>query len=210
MKTVSYLRVSTVGQDTGKFKAAVLEFAARQGWPKPRFTEEKVSGKVHWRKRKLGALIDSLRGGDRLIVPELSRLGRSLIEILEVLKVAKEHGASIFSIKENFCLNGDDLTAKIMATLLGLFAEIERDLISSRTREALSVAKARGVRLGRPKGRGKSKLDGFRAEIRQAFFERHERVASLSRQYGVSQCCLKTWLRHEAGDATITRIRREP
>lgn len=197
MKTVSYLRVSTEDQDLTKFRAAVLEYAQRMGFPKPRFTEEKISGKVHWRKRKLGSLIESLREGDKLIVPELSRLGRSLVEVLEVLSEAKRRGAQVFSVKEGFQLNGDGLQAKIMSTLLALFAEVERDLIAQRTKEGLAAAKAKGVKFGRKPGRGASKLDRFRAEIRTAFFERHERVASLSRRYGVSPCAMRNFLRHE-------------
>jgi DNA invertase Pin-like site-specific DNA recombinase len=197
MKTVSYLRVSTEDQDLEKFKASVLDYAARNGFGRPRFIQEKVSGKVSWRKRKLGSVIDSLREGDRLIVPELSRLGRSLIEVLEVLKESKTRGAQVYSVKEGFQLNGDGMQSKIMSTLLALFAEVERDLIVQRTVEGLQNARAKGVRLGRPKGRGRSKLDRFRDEIHAAYFERHERVASLARRYAVSQCAMRTFLAHE-------------
>ena len=92
--------------------------------------------------------------GDILIVPELSRLGRSLVEVLEVLNELKDKGVKVFSVKENFQLNGDDIQSKVMRTMLGLFAEIERDLISARTKEGLAAAKASGKRLCRPIGPG--------------------------------------------------------
>ncbi len=87
--------------------------------------------------------------GDILIVPELSRLGRSLVEVLEVLNELKDKGVKVFSVEENFQLNGDDIQSKLCGHL-GLFAEIERDLISARRRR-LAAAKASGKRLGRPK-----------------------------------------------------------
>ncbi|HKM39208.1 MAG TPA: recombinase family protein, partial [bacterium] len=166
MKIYGYLRVSTIDQDTEKNKAAILSFANSKGFlGRVEFVEEKVSGLKSWKKRKLKDLVESMSEGDILIVPELSRLGRSLVEVLEVLNELKDKGVKVFSVKENFQLNGDDIQSKVMRTMLGLFAEIERDLISARTKEGLAAAKASGKRLGRPKGPGKSKLDKFKPEI---------------------------------------------
>jgi len=192
MKTVSYLRVSTSDQDTAKNRAAVLEFAARMGFGKPRFTEEKVSGRVHWSKRKLGALIDGLKPGDVLITPELSRLGRSLIGVLEVLNEAKARGARVFSVKEGFQLNGDDMQSKIMSTLLALFADVERDLLVARVREGVHAARVkRGGVWGRPRG---SRLDPFKKEIVEAY-RGGATLAELGRRYGCAPGNVGVFLR---------------
>ena len=182
MKAVSYLRVSTSDQDNAKCRAAVIAFAAGRGFPKPRFTEETASGKTPWRERKLGALIDGLKPKDVLIVSELSRLGRSLSDILDILQTARSRGASIYAVKENTCLNGDTPMERAMSSLLGVFAELERDLCVMRVREGLAHARARGVRLGRPKGTGQ--LDPHKKDI-MAAYRGGARIAELGRRYGV-------------------------
>jgi DNA invertase Pin-like site-specific DNA recombinase len=164
-RTYAYLRVSTVDQDVGKFRLQILDYASRNGMGQVEFVEEKISGLTSWKKRRLGALVEEMQPGDKLLAPELSRLGRSLVQVLEVLNTLMAKGVSVFSIKEALVLNGEGLQAKIMSTMLALFADIERDLISSRTREALAARRKAGVRLGRPKGPGRSKLDAHRAEI---------------------------------------------
>ncbi len=153
----SYLRVSTIDQDTAKNKADILNFANAKGFlGKVEFIEEQVSGLTSWKKRKLYHLTQSMNKGDVLLVPELSRLGRSLVEVLEVLNALKDKGVSVYSVKEDFKLNDDGIQSKVMRTMLGLFAEIERDLISARTKEGLAAAKESGKKLGRPKGAGEA------------------------------------------------------
>ncbi len=190
---VSYLRVSTVDQDTEKFKNDVLKFANDREFGTVKFVEESVSGKVSWKKRKLKTVIDDLGPRCRLIVPELSRLGRSTLEVLEVLQIAKAKGIDVFAVKENLSLDSS-IQSKIMTTLLALFSELERDFISQRTREALKARKAKGVQLGRPKGPGKSKLDQHREEIiaRLTLGVTKKRIAA---DYGVSPSTLINWLR---------------
>jgi DNA invertase Pin-like site-specific DNA recombinase len=146
------------------FLTDILMFANDKKFGHVEFVEEKVSGKKHWTKRKIKNIIDELGEGDRLIVPELSRLGRSMLEIMEILSVAKEKGISIYAIKGNWELNGT-IQSKLIAMCFSMAAEIERDLISSRTKEALKARKAAGVILGGPKGPGKSKLDPYKDEI---------------------------------------------
>ena len=162
---IAYLRVSTADQDTKKNENAVLKFANSKGFGKVSFVEEKVSGMKSWKKRKLKDIVDGLQSGDILIVPELSRLGRSLVEVLEILNVLTGKDVAVFSVKENFKMNGSDIQSKVMRTMLGLFAEIEHDLIVARTTEGIDAARAKGMQLGRPKGPGKSKLDIHREEI---------------------------------------------
>jgi DNA invertase Pin-like site-specific DNA recombinase len=163
-RTLAYLRVSTVHQDTEKNKSDILTFANEKKFGHVEFVEEKISGKKHWSKRKIKNIIDDLGENDRLIVPELSRLGRSMLEIMEILSVAKEKGINIYAIKGSWELNGT-IQSKLIAMCFSMAAEIERDLISSRTKEALKARKAAGVQLGRPKGPGKSKLDPHKDEI---------------------------------------------
>lgn len=198
---IGYLRVSTIDQDTEKNKAAVLAFANAKGFiGKVEFVEEKISGLKSWKKRKLNDLVQSMQAGDILIVPELSRLGRSLVEVLEVLNTLKDKEVKVYSVKENFQLNGDDMQSKVMRTMLGLFAEIERDLISARTKEGLAAAKASGKRLGRPKGPGKSKLDEFRPEI-EALLKNGSRKNFIALRYGVTPATLSNWLKKHGLDS---------
>jgi DNA invertase Pin-like site-specific DNA recombinase len=199
-RIVGYLRVSTIDQDTEKNKADVLSFANTKGFiGKVEFVEEKISGMKSWKKRKLNDLVQSMTGGDVLIVPELSRLGRSLVEVLEVLNALKDKDVAVYSVKEDFKLNGNDIQSKVMRTMLGLFAEIERDLISARTREGLAAAKAAGKQLGRPKGPGKSRLDEFRPEI-ESLLKNGSKKIFIAERYGVTPATLTHWLKRHGLD----------
>jgi len=194
-RIIGYLRVSTVDQDTEKNKADILKFSNnRKFGDHVEFIEEKVSGLKSWKKRKLKQVVDGLKAGDMLIVPELSRLGRSLVEVLEVLNELTKKDVAVYSVKENFQLNGADMQSKVMRTMLGLFAEIERDLISARTKEGLAAAKARGRQLGRPKGPGKSRLDKFRPEI-EALLANGSKKKFIAQRYGVTEPTLYNWLK---------------
>ena len=194
-RVVGYLRVSTVDQDVEKNKADILNFVNGKKFGRNvEFVDEKISGMKSWKKRKLAQVVEDLQAGDTLVVPELSRLGRSLVEVLEVLNVLTQKDVAVYSVKENFQLNGADMQSKVMRTMLGLFAEIERDLISARTKEGLVARKAQGVKLGRPKGSGKSKLDEFRPEI-EALLANGSTKRFIARRYGVSEPALYNWLR---------------
>lgn len=165
MATKAFLRVSTMEQDTEKNKIDILQFANTHKLGNVEFVEEHISGKIDYKKRKLGALLDSMKSGDVLIVPELSRIARSITQILEVIKVTKDKGITLYSIKENFDNTDNSITATVTSTIFALVAQIERELISLRTREALHARKVAGIKLGRPQGKGKSKLDEHREDI---------------------------------------------
>ena len=165
MATYSYLRVSTVDQDTDKNKLEVLKFANSKKLGNVEFVEEQISGKSNFKKRLLGALLDKMKHGDILIVPELSRIARSITQIFEVIEIVKNKGIILYSLKENFCSNDKSITSTVATTIFALVAQIERDLISLRTKEALIAKKAQGIKLGRPKGKGKSKLDEHKEDI---------------------------------------------
>ena len=196
-KNISYLRVSTQDQNTEKNQAQVLKYSNEHRFGHVEFIEESVSGKISWKQRKISQIIDELQSGDRIIVPELTRLGRSTLEVLEILKAAKEKGIAVFSVKENLELNGDNMQSKIMATMLSLFAELERDFISMRTKEALKARKNAGVVLGRPKGPGKSKLDPYKEEI-TALLKTGVAKARVARKYKVAVTTLLNWLKKNA------------
>lgn len=166
MTTYSYLRVSTLDQDTEKNKLEVLKFANENKLGNVEFIEEKITGKINFKKRELGVLVRKLKLDDALIVPELSRLARSVSQILEIINLSKEQGFVIYALKEKFSTNDKSITSVITSTIFALVAQLERDLISLRTKEALQSRKAKGLPLGRPKGKkGKSKLDPYKESI---------------------------------------------
>lgn len=165
MATKGFIRVSTLDQDTEKNKLDILQFANTHKLGNVEFIEEHCSGRISYKERKLGTLLDSMKSGDVLIVPELSRIARSITQILEVIKVTKDKGITLYSIKENFDNTDNSITATVTSTIFALVAQIERELISLRTREALHARKVAGMKLGRPQGKGKSKLDEHREDI---------------------------------------------
>ena len=165
MTTYAYLRVSTLEQNTEKNKLDILQFANAKKLGNVEFVEEQISGRTNFKERKLGALLNNMLEGDILIVPELSRVARSITQIFEVIDITKQKGIRLYAIKENFYNNDKSVTATVTGTIFALIAQIERDLISLRTREALLSVKASGAILGRPRGQGKSKLDKDKDEI---------------------------------------------
>lgn len=165
MATKAFLRVSTVLQDTEKNKIDILQFANSKKLGNVEFIEEHCSGRISYKDRKLGKLLESMYKGDILIVPELSRIARSVTQILEVIKITKDKGITLYSLKENFSNEEDSISATVTSTIFALVAQIERELISLRTREALQARKAQGIKLGRPQGKGKSKLDVHKDDI---------------------------------------------
>jgi len=172
MKTVAYLRVSKDTQDVNHQRLAILQFAQKERIQVDGFIEVTVSSRKSVKERKIDMLLEQLFEGDILIVSELSRMGRSVGEIITILDTLVRKQVRFLSVKEGIRLDSfqdsDDIQTKVMITLFGLFAEIERKLISMRTKEALATAKAAGKKLGRPKGiLGKSKLDSRKEEIMQ-------------------------------------------
>ena len=181
MATIGFLRVSTLDQDTEKNKLDILQFAnARK-----QFIEEKVSGTKDYKKRKLGTLLDTMTKNDVLIVPELSRIARSTIQILEVIQLTQDKGITLYSLKENFCNMDNSIASTVTKTIFALVAQIERELISLRTREALHARKQAGVKLGRPQGKGKSKLDEHSADILRLVALKVPKTI-IAKQYGCS------------------------
>lgn len=199
-KVIGYLRVSTQDQDLEKNKADILVFANERKIGLVEWVEEKVSGVKSWRKREIAKAVESLNAGDWLIVPELSRLGRSTLDILDVLAELRKKEVNVYALKGAWQLNGT-IESKVFLHLMALFAEIERDLISARTKEALKARKAAGVKLGRPPGPGKSKLDKYRPEI-EALINNGSPLTFIAARYGVGKTTLINWLRKNKIDRT--------
>jgi DNA invertase Pin-like site-specific DNA recombinase len=202
MRTIGYLRVSTAKQETEKNKAAILTMANDLSLGKVEFVEEVVSGTIDWKKRKLGDVLEELELGDNIVVPELSRLGRSTLGILEILKMAKSKSINVFSVKGRWQMD-DSIQSKILSSVLAMIAEIERDLISQRTKESLAARKAAGVILGRPRGLGKSKLDKYEPEIK-ALLANGSTKTFVANRYGCSVSTLSHWI-DRRGTVALTR-----
>ena len=163
-----YIRVSTDKQTTENQRFEILKFAHEKKLSIDRWIEETVSSTRKLSDRKLGALLERMHEDDILIVSELSRLGRSLLEVMSILHTLMEKDVKVFTTKERYEL-GNNISSKVLAFAFSLSAEIERSMISSRTKEALARKRSEGKRLGRPKGKLSSvtKLTGKDDLIRE-------------------------------------------
>jgi len=196
MKITAYLRVSMSGQEISNQKLAILDYAQQHQLQVDRFLEVKVSSRKSLRERGIDGLFAGMQAGDLLLVSELSRLGRSVGQIIQIVDELIKHQIKFIAIKENIHLDGkQDIQSKVMVTMFGLFAEIERDLISVRTREGLAAARAKGKVLGRPKGsHGASILDGKEDEIKMLLAKKVSK-ASIAKILEVSRSTLLYFIR---------------
>lgn len=169
MANYAYLRVSTDDQDVANQRHGILEYCNKNSLAALTFIEDTVSGKKSWKDRKVGELVNKdMIKGDTLVVAEISRLARSTLQVLEVLETCTQKGINVHIAKQNLVFTEKgNMTSTIMATILGMVAQIEREFISMRTIEALAARKAAGMKLGRPVGRyEKVKLDKRADEIK--------------------------------------------
>ncbi|MBR5566690.1 MAG: master DNA invertase Mpi family serine-type recombinase [Alphaproteobacteria bacterium] len=162
-----YIRVSTDHQTTENQRFEIKKFCEKQDMAIDCWIEETISSTKDLNKRKLGRLLRRIQKDDLIIASELSRLGRNLLQVMSILHHCMDVGAKIWTIKDNYRL-GADITSKVLAFAFGLSAEIERNLISQRTKEALARVKSEGKRVGRPLGsRNVCKLEGREKYISQ-------------------------------------------
>jgi len=162
-KTIAYVRVSTDDQDYRNQKFEILNYCDRAGMKVDKWLEVEMSSRRSAKDRRIDELLANLKSNDRLLVSELSRLGRSTGEVIQLIKTLTDQKIEFVAVKQGFRIdsqNNKDMTSKVMVTIFSLLAELERDLISERTKMGLARARASGKKLGRPKGPGKSKLDG--------------------------------------------------
>ena len=149
MAIIGYIRVSSNKQNCEHQHYEIELFAKHNNITIDKWVEETVSSRKALNKRQLGQLLDELENGDILIAAEISRLGRSLLEVMRILESCLNKNCQVWTIKENYRL-GNDIQSKVMAFAFGLSAEIERNLISQRTKASLDNVRARGQKLGRP------------------------------------------------------------
>lgn len=152
-----YIRVSSDKQTVENQRYEIDNFATKENIKIDGWIEETISGTKNYDKRELGKLLKKVKKDDLIICAELSRLGRNLFMIMEILNICMTKECKVWTIKDGYRL-GEDIQSKVLAFAFGLSAEIERNLISQRTKEALARKKSEGVVLGRPKGRKSSKV----------------------------------------------------
>ncbi len=167
MNLYSYLRKSTKEQNLEYQRTQILEYANDNKLGSVKFIEDTVSGAKDWKKRKIGQLVNDMNENDILLVNEFSRLGRSLLDILDILKSLKEKNCQVHIVRDKMII-GDDISSKLMVFMFGLVSEIERDLIKSRVQEGVKNSRAKNPQKswGRAKGsQYASKLDEKREDI---------------------------------------------
>ena len=180
----AYIRCSTDHQNTLNQKFEIEKFSASQNLFIDMWEEEILSATTDFKKRKLYKLLCRLKKGDILISTELSRLGRNLLQVMSILHNCMNRGCQVWTIKENYRL-GADIQSKVLAFAFSLAAEIERNLISQRTKESLHRVKAEGRHLGRPFGFKYQKLEKHAEQV----YQMHDNLvtkAKIARTFGVS------------------------
>lgn len=196
-KIIAYLRASTDKQDLSHQKLEILEFARQKELHVDDYVEVTISSRKTSKQRRIDELVQMLGETDTLIVTELSRLGRSTAEVISLVNALAERHIRVITIKQNLDISTQDMNSKIILTLFSLFAELERDMISLRTKEALAAKKAQGKRLGKPKGTlQKSKFDKDAARVKELL------------GYGLSVRKIATLLGHTSHIALNTYINK--
>lgn len=194
--------MSTDKQTVENQRFEITEFCKKEGISINDWIEETISGTIEPKKRELGNLLKIVKKDDLIICSELSRLGRSLFMIMSILNLLMEKGAKVWTIKDNYRL-GYDIQSKVLAFAFGLSAEIERQLISQRTKEALALRKKNGKKLGRPLGSfgNKSKLDGAELAFSVMIFAGTS-VNQMAKLYGAHRNTVKRFIeRHKLDSA---------
>ena len=194
-RVIAYLRISTGAQDLNAQKLELHEYARRNDIKINDFIEVEISSRKSTKDRKIDKLLENLQAGDLLLVSELSRLGRSVGQIIQIVDALIKEQVRLVAVKESIKINGkQNIQTKTMITMFGLFAEIERDLISERTKQGLAAARKSGKILGRPKGPGKSKLDEFKPEI-EAMLKNGSSKTFIAKRYSTSLPNLYKWMK---------------
>lgn len=197
-----YIRVSTDKQTVENQRYEINQFCQNNVYLVDKWIEETISGSKNLQDRKLGKLLKKMRKGDILICSELSRLGRNLLMIMGILNECMNRDVKVWTIKDNYRL-GSDISSKVLAFAFGLSAEIERNLISQRTKEALARKKAEGVILGRPKGKksSKTKLTGQEKKI-QELLDKKISYSAIGRITGVHRLTVSSFV--HSGKLTLS------
>lgn len=194
MAIIGYIRVSSAKQTLEHQEFEIKKFAKAQGIKVDRWVEETISSRKALGKRQLGQLLNELKEGDILISCEISRLDRSLLEVMRILEACLNKNCQVWTIKENYRL-GNDIQSKVMAFAFGLSAEIERNLISQRTKSSLENVRASGKRLGRPFAAQskKLKLSKNTKKIKD-LLDKNISIAQIARSVGVQRTTVYRFL----------------
>ena len=200
-----YIRVSTDKQTVENQRFEINQFCEKQGIVVDKWIEETVSGTKEVEERQLGKLLKKMKKNDVLICSELSRLGRNLLMIMGVLNECMNRDIQVWTIKDNYRL-GSDINSKVLAFAFGLSAEIERNLISQRTKEALARKKAEGVVLGRPKGSksSKTKLTGMEKKIKE-LLDKNVSYSAIGRILGVHRLTVSAFVNQRLDKIDIVK-----
>lgn len=192
-----YIRVSTDKQTVENQRYEINQFCEKSGIVVDKWFEETISGSKKLEERQLGKLLKKMKKEDVLVCSELSRLGRNLLMIMGILNECMNRDVEVWTIKDNYRL-GSDISSKVLAFAFGLSAEIERNLISQRTKEALARKKAEGVILGRPKGSksSKTKLTGQEKKIRE-LLDRKVSYSAIGRILGVHRLTVSSFVKNQ-------------
>ena len=191
----AYLRVSTDKQTVENQRFEILKYADTKKLSIDQWVEETASGVKSVKDRKVGELLTRMEKGDIFLVSELSRLGRNLMEVMSILHDCMEKDVKVFAIKEGYEL-GNNINSKVLAFAFSLSAEIERNLISQRTKEALARKKSEGMRLGRPKGSQNKevKLTGKEEDIKK-LLDKKVAVAAIARILDVNRLTVRSFIK---------------
>lgn len=193
----AYIRVSTERQTVKNQRFEIGNYAKMKNLKIDKWIEETISSTERLDLRKFGKLLNKMKKGDQLIVTELSRMGRNLMQIMKILHDCMEKEIMVYTIKENYEL-GNNINSKVLAFAFGLSAEIERNLISQRTKEALARKRAEGVILGRPKGSksAKTKLTGQEKKI-QELLDKKVSYSAIGRILGVHRLTVSSFVKRQ-------------
>lgn len=192
--TYGYIRVSTDKQTVENQRFEISFYSKKNNIQIDEWIEETISGRISPSKRNLGLLLNKVKKNDIIICSELSRLGRSMFMIMSILNNLMEQGVQIYTVKEGYKL-GNDINSKVLAFAFSISAEIERELISQRTREALKRKKSEGIVLGRPKGKAKqTKLSPYEDDIKYMLENGYSKVQIIEK-YKVSMGTLYNFLK---------------
>jgi DNA invertase Pin-like site-specific DNA recombinase len=203
-KTMAYLRASTDKQDLKNQKLEILEWAHKKALYVDEFVEITISSRKTSQQRRIDEMLQTLQDSDTLVVTELSRLGRSTAEVITLINELVTRNIRVIILKHNLDINKNDMNSKIIITLFSLFAELERDLISLRTKEALNAKRLQGVTLGKPKGTvQKSKFDADLPRIKELLalglsVRKIARLLGYSNHYSLNTYINKRKLREQA------------
>lgn len=204
-----YIRVSTVEQNTQNQRLEISK-----SWQVDEWVEEQKSGTIDYRKRNLGELIEKMKEGDTLVITELSRLGRSLTMIFNIISILKDKKIRCVAIKNNFDLNPtnpNDIISSVLLFAFGLSAQIERQLISDRTKQGIAVARAKGKKIGRAKGEKPRwfKLSPYKAEI-ESLLEKGVSINALAKMYNVRWLTMKNFIKTNRFIKDLPPLTQEP